>query len=59
MGSRRRHDEHSIRRRGPTREPKQRILIVCEGEETERGYFKAFQHAARNPRVHVEVASNS
>jgi len=59
MGSRRRHDEHSIRRRGPTREPKQRILIVCEGEETERGYFKAFQHAARNPRVHVEVASET
>jgi hypothetical protein len=59
MGSRRRHDAHSIRRRGPTREPKQRILIVCEGEETERGYFKAFQHEARNPRVHVEVASET
>ena len=59
MGSRRRHDERSIRRRGPTRQPKQRILIVCEGEETERGYFKDFQHEVRNPRVHVEVASES
>jgi hypothetical protein len=59
MVSRRRHDERSIRRRGPTREPKQRILIVCEGEETERGYFKAFQHEVRNPRVHVEVASET
>jgi hypothetical protein len=26
-------------------------------DETERGYFKAFQHEVRNPRVHVEVAS--
>lgn len=59
MGSKRRRDERSIRRRGPTREPKQRILIVCEGEETERGYFKAFQHEVRNPRVHVEVASET
>lgn len=59
MGSRRRDDERSIRRRGPTREPKQRILIVCEGEETERGYFKAFQHEVRNPRVEVKVASQS
>jgi hypothetical protein len=59
MGSRRRHDERSIRRRGPTREPKRRILIVCEGEETERGYFKDFQHEVRNPRVHVEVSSET
>lgn len=56
MVSQRRRDERSIRRRGPTREPKRRILIVCEGEETERGYFKAFQHEVRNPRVHVAVA---
>ncbi|HYO51384.1 RloB family protein [Archangium sp.] len=59
MVSRRRHDERSIRRRGPTREPKRRILIVCEGQETERGYFKGFQHEVRNPRVHVEVAGET
>lgn len=56
MVSRRRHDDRPIGRRGPTREPRRRILIVCEGEQTERGYFEAFQHAVRNPRVHVEVA---
>jgi hypothetical protein len=56
MTSRRRLDDRSIRRRGPTRDPKHRVLIVCEGRETERGYFKAFQHEVRNPRVHVEVA---
>jgi hypothetical protein len=59
MVSRRRQDERPLRRRGPTREPKQRILIVCEGEETERGYFKSFQHEVRNPRVHVEVAGET
>jgi hypothetical protein len=59
MVSRRRHDERPIRRRGPTREPKRRILIVCEGEKTERGYFKDFQREVRNPGVHVEVASET
>jgi hypothetical protein len=56
MGSRRRRDDRPIGRRGPTREPRHRILIVCEGRLTEPGYFKAFQHQMRNPRVHVEIA---
>jgi hypothetical protein len=56
MVSRRRNDDRPIGRRGPSRMPKRRILIVCEGRETERRYFEAFQHAVRNPRVHVKVA---
>lgn len=56
MVSRRRHDDRPIGRREPTRDPKRRILIVCEGELTEPGYFRALQHALRNRRVHVEVA---
>lgn len=56
MVSKRRRDDPSIARRGPTRQPRRRILIVCEGSSTERGYFQSFQHAMRNPRVHVEVA---
>lgn len=56
MVSKGRLDDRSIKRRGPTRQPKRRILIVCEGEETERGYFEKFQHEVRNPRVHVKVA---
>ena len=56
MVSQRRLDDRPLKRRGPTRAPKRRILIVCEGRQTERGYFEAFQHATRNPRVHVEVA---
>jgi hypothetical protein len=51
----RRHDDRSIRRRGPTRQPKHRILIVCEGKMTEPDYFKALQHEVRNPRLHVKA----
>lgn len=50
----RRHDDRSIKRRGPSRQPKVRILVVCEGKKTEPGYLKQFQHHVRNPRVHVE-----
>jgi hypothetical protein len=50
----RRDDERSIKRRGPTRQPKHRILVVCEGKKTEPLYFKHFQHHVRNQRVHVE-----
>lgn len=46
----------SIKRRGPTKQPRQRILVVCEGAVTEQRYFRALQHNARNPRLHVEVA---
>jgi hypothetical protein len=49
-------DDRPIARRAPTLPPKRRILIVCEGRETERGYFQKFQHAVRNGRVHVEIA---
>lgn len=59
MVSKGRLDDRSIKRRGPTRQPKRRILIVCEGQETERGYFEKFQHAVRNPRVHVKVAKET
>ncbi len=45
-----------MKRRHPTREPKQRILVVCEGEKTEPCYLKDFQHHERNPLVHIEVA---
>jgi hypothetical protein len=59
MVSRRRQDDRPIGRRGPSRQPKFRILIVCEGRITEPGYLKALQHAARNPRVHVAVAGET
>jgi hypothetical protein len=53
--SKRRLDERDIRRRGPTRQPKRRLLIVCEGRETEPGYIRAFQREVRNPRVEIRL----
>jgi hypothetical protein len=43
-------------RRPPFRDPKPRILIVSEGENTEPEYFRGFAKACRNPRVDVEIA---
>lgn len=50
----RRGDDRPIHRRGPSRQPKVRILVVCEGKKTEPLYLKQFQHHVRNPRVHIE-----
>ena len=37
----------SLKRRRPSREPKPRFLIVCEGKVTEPGYFNALRHEER------------
>ena len=55
MVSRGRKDD-SLKRRAPSRDPKRRILVVCEGQVTEREYILKFRQAVRNQRVHVEVA---
>jgi hypothetical protein len=59
MASKKFYEDRSIKRRSPHRQPKTRILIVCEGRVTERQYFKAFQHQVRNSRVHVEVSKET
>lgn len=51
--SRRRLDV-DLRRRGPRRQSKTRILVVCEGEVTEPEYLRALAHRERNPLLHVE-----
>jgi hypothetical protein len=38
----------SLRRRGPTRSPKPRFLIVCEGEVTEPRYFRQMRHLLKS-----------
>jgi hypothetical protein len=43
---------NSLRRGRPTREPKRRFLIVCEGEVTEKRYF---EHARRLLRSLIEL----
>jgi hypothetical protein len=55
MGRRFRDRERHIGRNPAEREPKHRILVVCEGKVTEPEYFKALQHEFRNPLVHVEI----
>lgn len=51
---RRRHD---LRRNSPNREPKKRILIVCEGIRTEASYFSDLRAAFRNPLIDIEIDS--
>ena len=46
----------ALGRRGPSRDPKHRLLLVCEGTKTEPLYFKYLQHAFRNRLVQVEIS---
>ena len=39
----------SLRRRPPSRDPLPRVLLVCEGERTERLYFRDLRHELRIP----------
>ncbi len=45
-----------LKRRAPTRNPKMRILLVCEGEKTERIYFSMFLAELRAANVSLEIA---
>jgi hypothetical protein len=46
---------NDLRRGRAIRSPKQRILIVCEGEKTEPEYFEGFRHAFRQPTVEIRA----
>lgn len=48
----------ALRRHGPTREPYDRILIVCEGEKTEPNYFEDFRRHFRLSSANIEIAGN-
>lgn len=45
----------TLRRSSPRREPRQRVLVLCEGEVTEPKYLKALRHEYRSQLVDVEV----
>lgn len=45
----------SFRRRPPRREPKRRILVICEGTVTEAGYLKEIRSLFRNLLVEIEI----
>src|SRR5215213_11842726 len=55
MPRRGRGRSQEIRRRAPQREPRRRVLIVCEGRATEGGYFKDLRSEFRNRLVDIEV----
>lgn len=55
MGSDRRHRERRPARREPTRRPRKRILVLCEGRNTEPQYLLGLKRWCRNPLVEVVV----
>ena len=52
----RRHGQ--LRRRGPKREPYDRVLIVCEGSKTEPLYFQALKDRSRLSTANVEITGS-
>jgi hypothetical protein len=49
----------ALRRRTPRLEPRARVLIVCEGEATEPGYFRSLLQELRARSVSVEIKEKS
>lgn len=50
-----RHHTRPLRRGAPKRQPRKRLLVLCEGEVTEPKYLNAFKHEHRSQLVEVEV----
>lgn len=50
--------EESLRRRSASREANKRVLIVCEGEKTERIYFEELVAHLRLVSVDVEICAD-
>lgn len=48
-----------LSRRGPVRDPKIRLVIICEGENTEPQYLKDFARHVGNPLVEIEVVGGA
>jgi RloB-like protein len=55
MPRRGRRESENVRRRTPRREPKRRILVLCEGGVTEAGYFRSLRRTFRNALLEVEI----
>ena len=56
MGSKRRCRTRRPARASAHLDPKPRILVVCEGTNTEPQYVNGFRRWIRNPRVDVEIS---
>lgn len=55
MGRRKPRPAREYRRRGPTREPYDVVLIVCEGKKTEPEYFEGLKKACRLNSANIKV----
>lgn len=55
MGSNRRNRTRRPARGPASRNPRRRLLVVCEGKVTEPLYIKGFERKARNATVEVEI----
>lgn len=54
MSGERRDRDRRPARRLPSREPRRRLLVVCEGERTKPEYLKGVRAMVRNPAVDVQ-----
>lgn len=46
----------SLARRGPSREPRARFLLLCEGRVTEPGYFSFVKSCLRDSLLTIEIS---
>jgi 8-oxo-dGTP pyrophosphatase MutT (NUDIX family) len=57
VARRRRNDARGLARRAPTRAPLPLLLVVCEGEVTERQYISGFRQAQGANTVRLEIVA--
>lgn len=55
MAKRQADSSSNLRRRAPSREPKTRIVAICEGQRTEPGYLHSLVRGFRNQIFEVEI----
>jgi len=55
MGRRRFPKDRKLGRKAATRRPRLKLIIVCEGANTEPHYLKEFAHAHRNELVEIDI----
>lgn len=48
-------DKADLQRRKPTRAPRRRFIVYCEGENTEPGYFNALKRILRYGLIDIET----
>ena len=58
MARRKPRQRGHLRRKGPKREPYDRVLIVCEGSKTEPSYFRSLVDRYRLSTANVEITGS-